>query len=82
MSVTGARMDSGQLLSSHSLVSARNAAKAPSVWAMLVSPGCGQSSSLNTRIALSRRNLGQTASRNGTWGISEKMRSSDSPIGK
>jgi len=36
----------------------------------------------STRMAFSRRNLGQTWSRNGTSGISRKMRSSDSPIGK
>src|SRR5690606_41441710 len=32
--------------------------------------------------ALSRRNLGHTSSRNGTFGSSEKIRSRVSPIGK
>ena len=36
----------------------------------------------NTRIAFSRRNFGHTASLNGTFGMSPKMRSSDRPIGK
>src|SRR5262245_14296525 len=38
-------------------------------------------SSLNTRTAFSRRNFGHTWSRNGTSGISLKMRSSDRPMG-
>ena len=41
----------------------------------------GFASSLNTRMALSRRNLGHTWSRNGTFGISVKMRSRLRPIG-
>ena len=41
----------------------------------------GLASSLNTRMALSRRNLGHTWSRNGTLGISVKMRSRLRPIG-
>ena len=41
----------------------------------------GSASSLNTRMAFSRRNLGHTWSRNGTSGISVKMRSRLSPIG-
>ena len=39
-------------------------------------------SSPNTRTAFSRRNFGHTSSLNGTLGSSEKMRSSDRPIGK
>ena len=42
----------------------------------------GFASSLNTRIAFSRRNFGHTWSRNGTFGISVKMRSRLRPIGK
>ena len=42
----------------------------------------GQPSSLNTRRAFSRRNFGQTSSFRPTLGSSEKIRSSDSPIGK
>ncbi len=38
-------------------------------------------SRLNTRMALSRRNFGHTWSRNGTLGISVKMRSRLKPIG-
>ena len=41
-----------------------------------------QTPSFSTRAAFSRRNFGQTWSRNGTPGSSEKMRSSESPIGK
>jgi len=39
-------------------------------------------SSFKTLIAFSRKNFGQTLSLNGTSGISEKIRSSDKPIGK
>jgi len=38
--------------------------------------------SLKTRSALPRKNFGHTSSLNGTCGISLKMRSSDSPMGK
>ncbi len=38
--------------------------------------------SLKTRTAFSRRNLGHTSSRKGTFGSSRKMRSSVSPMGK
>ncbi len=38
--------------------------------------------SLNTRFAFSRKNFGQTSSLKPTWGISEKIRSSDRPMGK
>ena len=41
-----------------------------------------QPSSPSTRMALSRRNFGQTSSLNGTFGMSVMMRSSDRPIGK
>jgi len=41
-----------------------------------------QASRPSTRIAFSRRNFGQTWSLKGTFGMSPKMRSSDSPIGK
>ena len=44
--------------------------------------GCHYASSLKTRRAFSRRNFDQTGSRKGTWGMSPKIRSSDSPIGK
>ena len=37
---------------------------------------------LNTRFAFSRKNFGQTFSLNGTFSISEKIRSRDNPIGK
>ena len=41
----------------------------------------GFASRSNTRMAVSRRNLGHTWSRNGTSGISVKMRSRLKPIG-
>ena len=44
-------------------------------------PHARQRSSLNTDTAFSRRNFGHTWSRNGTSGSSEKIRSSERPIG-
>ena len=49
--------------------------------ALCAEKACGQSS-WNTRTALSRRNLGQTSSLKATPGMSAKIRSSESPMGK
>jgi len=50
--------------------------------AMCSNTAGGYLSRRKTRSAFSRRNFGQTSSRNGTCGMSWKMRSSDRPIGK
>lgn len=48
----------------------------------LAEPASSYFSRPSTRRALVRRNLGQTSSFSGTFGISVMIRSSDSPMGK